>query len=212
MSITLQASPRTAVGSRPSRKLRLQGKIPASIQGEQKEHALVALDEREFLAARRQQEHLFDIEIDGGASETAIVQELQYDAMGDSILHVEFRRVVRGRPIEADVEIEFRGHPKGGILNHLMTQVTISAIPSKIPNSVEVVVDEVEEGGHVLAGEITMPEDVTLVTDGETVVATVTAARGIEETPAAEPEEGEAAEAPAAEAAPETPPAEGDDA
>ena len=132
MSATLKAAARHKVGSRFARILRRQGRIPASIQGEHKDSVHVSIDETEFLAARRHHEHLFDLEIEGGANETAVVNELHWDPFGDSILHVEFRRVVRGQKTEVEVELEFIGHPKGGVLNHVMTHITVKELPSEI--------------------------------------------------------------------------------
>ncbi len=200
MSATLQIVFREKKGTRATRKLRAAGKIPASIQGEGKENLDVAIVEDDFLAARRHHEHLFDLELEGGETETALVGELQWDAFGDRILHVEFRRVVRTRETTADVELEFIGHPKGGILNHLMTHVAIRALPANIPDRIEVRVGELSIGHPLLARDIVLPEGVTLAIPGETPVAFVVIPRGEEEL--AKPEAAPAAEAPAAPAAP----------
>lgn len=208
MSATLKADARKKVGSRFARILRRQGRIPASIQGEHKDPVHVSIDETEFLAARRHHEHLFDLEIEGGASETAVVNELHWDPFGDAILHVEFRRVVRGQKTEVEVELEFIGHPRGGVLNHVMTHITVKALPSEIPDRIEVKVDGLDEDHSLHAGDLELPEGVDLVTDPQAQVANVVSARGEEEAAAAEGEEGAAAAAPAAPAAPKAPPKE----
>ena len=128
MSATFQAKLRDKVGSRGARKLRAEGQIPCNIQGGDGDHINFSIDEHAFFTARRQHEHLFDIEL-GGATETALVRELQWDSMGEQLMHIEFRRVVRGQKIESVVKLSFEGMPKSGILNHLMTEITISSIP-----------------------------------------------------------------------------------
>lgn len=204
MSATLKAALREKVGSRHSRLLRRQGRIPASIQGEHKDHLNFSIDETEFLTARRHHQHLFDIELDGGGSETALVRELHWDAFGDSILHVEFRRVVRGQKTEVEVPLEFIGHPKGGVLNHVLTHVTVMALPSEIPDMIEVKVDHLDESHSLHASDLVLPEGLELVTDPEAQVANVSA-RVVEP----EPSEEEAAEAEAV-PAPVAPPKEQD--
>ena len=194
MSARLNAEMRDKLGSRWARRLRLQGRIPASIQGEGKDNLNIALDEEQFLTARRHHEHLFDIELGAGSTETTMVRELQWDQMGERIAHVEFRRVIRGQETEAEVELEFTGHPKGGILNHLMTHVTVRADPTNIPDSIEVFVDHLEVGLHLTVGDLTFPEGVRAGMPPETPVATVVVPRGeIEEE--VEPVEGVPVEA-----------------
>ena len=53
MTATLQTTPRPRLGSRAARILRLQGRIPISLQGEGKEALHLSIDEHTFLAARR---------------------------------------------------------------------------------------------------------------------------------------------------------------
>ena len=207
MSATLKGEKRGKLGSRSARVLRARGRIPACIQGEGKENLNLSIDEHEFLAARRHHEHLFDLEMDGGETETALVRELQWNALGEKIIHVEFRRVIRGQKTEAEVELEFTGHPKGGILNHLMTHVTIEALPSEIPDSIEVKVDGLEPGHPLHVRDLVLPEGVSIVgLPAEAQVAVVSVPKGeVEEEAEAEAVEEGAEAAPAPEAAPEAP-------
>lgn len=195
-SLTLKAQKRADLGTKASRELRAAGRIPANVQGDGA-HLDFSLDEAEFLASRRHHVHLYDIDIDGDV-ETAVVRELQWDACGDRLLHIEFRKVVRGVAIESEVGLEFYGHPESGILNQLMSHITVRCIPSMIPDSIRVRVDRHAEGDHILAGELEMPESVELAADPDTEVATVVAAKhrpAASET-AGEGEEGEAGAAP----------------
>jgi len=202
MTATLKTAQRTSVGSRPSRRLRIQGRIPVSLQGEGKEALLLTIDEHEFLTARRKHEHVFMLEFEGGGSDSVMVRELQWDPLGDSIVHVEFRRVDLTRETEALVPLEFVGHPKGGVLNHLVAQVTVAAIPSNIPDSIEVKVDAMELGHPLFARDLKLPEGVRLVTPPNTSIAVVVIVKEEVAAPVAvaAPVEGEAA--PAAAAAP----------
>ncbi len=204
MSANLNGAVRDKLGSRFARKLRLQGRVPASIQGENKDNVHFSFEEAAFLTARRHHEHLFDIQMDRGEAETALVNELQWDAFGERIVHVEFRRVIRGQKTEAEVALDFIGHPKGGILNHLLTHLTVLALPSEIPDLLEVKVDSLEPGDHILAGEVPLPEGVELASDPEAQVAVVAVPKGDEDEAAAEEEaEGEAADEAGGEAASE---------
>jgi len=189
-SQVLKAQKRTQLGSRASRQLRAEGKLPANIQGEGN-HVDIAIDEREFLASRRAHVHLYDIDVDGEV-ESAVVRELQWDTFGDNLLHVEFKKVTRGVETESEVALEFTGMPKGGVINHLVDHVTIRCIPSLIPDSLVVSVDGLEAGAHVKASDIRLPEGITLGIDPGIDVATIVGGGDEGEEAAEEGEEGEA--------------------
>lgn len=199
-----------SLGTRQSKKLRLQGFIPCSVQGEGKPNVDCAIPEVEFLAARRHHEHLFDIELEGGETETALVRELQWDTTIEKIMHVEFRRVIRGQKTEVEIALAFEGHPKGGVTNPLITHVKVMALPSEIPDELVIAMAEATPGDTLHASDIQLPENVDLVTEPETPVATVTIPKGIDEDEpeAAEGEEGAEPTAEGGEAAPEAPSAE----
>ena len=145
MSATLEAQKRTKLGSRDARKLRMQGRIPCSLQSDQHDPIAFSIDEDQFLAARRAHEHLFDLEF-GDNSEAALVNELQWNTFLGRIIHVEFRHVIRGQKTESEVGLTFKGNVKGGILNHLVTHLTIRSLPSQIPDEILVDVDGLEPG------------------------------------------------------------------
>ena len=144
------------------------------------------------------------IDFEGGGADSLMVRELQWYPLGEEIVHVEFRRVDLTRETEADVPLEFVGHPKGGVLNHLVALVKVAAIPSKIPDSIEVKVDAMELGTPLFARDLKLPEGVRLVTPGNVSIAVVVIVKEEVATPApaAAPAEGEAAPAAAAAAAP----------
>lgn len=177
MTLTLKAELREKVGSRYSRKLRAAGRIPCSLQSP--DHAPIAfsLDEAEFLGARRKHEHLFEVVI-GKKKYPAVVRELQWNYLTDAINHAEFQTVVLGVAMESEVSLSFVGTPKDGVLNVLMDHITISSLPSLIPDSIEILVGNLVDGDQVEAGEIKMPEGCTLVTEADHQVAIVSGAGG----------------------------------
>ena len=176
-SASLSCGRRTKVGSRDARKLRREGRIPASLQAEgEHPHVNLHLGAVEFLTSRRGHVHLYDLDIDGDA-QSAVVRELQWDALGDHIIHVEFKRVQRGVETDSEVELAFYGQVEEGVLIHNVTHITIRCLPSLIPDSIEVKVEGMVTGTHIKAGELEMPEGVSLVTAPDLEVAVVGALR-----------------------------------
>ena len=175
MSTTLQAAVREKVGTRHARALRSGGKIPSSLQAAaDKPHLDLFIDEEEFLAARRNHQHLYELTI-GGEVETALVNELAWDVFGERILHVEFRRVDRHQKTDVPVPIEYFGTPKSGLLVHLLSELIVRTTPDNIPNSVVIKAGDLEPGSVVTAGMVELPEGVELSSevDPSTEVARV---------------------------------------
>jgi large subunit ribosomal protein L25 len=182
---------REKVGSRDARKLRRVGRTPASLQTDgEKPHLNIHLDREEFLTSRRRNVHLYDL-VSGKDTEAALIRELQWDSLGDNILHIEFKRVQRGVKTEAEVQLEFTGHPLSGILNHLVTHVTVITLPSQIPDSIEVRVNDLDVGGHIRASDLELPEGVSLAVPEDLEIAVVSAVKGDPETPEEGAEDGD---------------------
>lgn len=179
--VILSAERREKLGSRPARRLRAEGRVPVSITGEGRPNLDVHVDLSKFHAARRAHHNLFELKI-GSDEETAIVREVQWDQMGEHVVHIEMRRVTRGQALETEVGIDFQGTTRAGAIQHLMNTLQIRAIPSQIPDEIHVDSAVFDESGRetLTAGEISLPEGVELVTDASAVVAQVVAASSLE--------------------------------
>lgn len=179
-SQNLETKTRTRLGSRGSRELRSAGRIPANLQADGKSpHLDFSIDADVFMASRRHHVHLYDLDF-GGKLESAVVRELQWDAFGDALLHVEFKRVQRDVETTSQVALEFVGTPKKGIVNHLVTKVTILSLPHLIPDSIEVRVGELVEGQHIKASDLVLPEGVKLAIPPETEIAIISSPREVD--------------------------------
>jgi large subunit ribosomal protein L25 len=168
----LQSEPRKKLGSRTAAALRSMGRIPASLElTKEAPHVDFSIDADEFMTARRRHQHVFELDF-AGKKEAAIVRHLDWDTFGDSIIHVEFRRVDLKKKTEVEVDLHFVGHPKG-VLNQLMAHVKVMALPTEIPDELEVSVADLEPGTSVTAAQIKLPANVDLVTNPAATVARI---------------------------------------
>lgn len=175
MSTKLNAERRERLGTRQSRRLRSEGRIPVSLRADaDRPQVSLSISEEEFLAARRHHEHVFTLTL-GGVEQAALVDDLQWDTFGDRIVHVEFRRVDLDKKTEVEVPLEFIGNPKSGLLNHPITVLQVLAKPADIPDSIEVRVEGLEIGAMVLASDLKLPAGVELAEEPDTVVANISA-------------------------------------
>lgn len=186
----LACESRATLGSRNARALRREGRLPASLQFEGTGGALhhFSIEEAAFQAAHRHEAHLFDLDLEGGV-QSAVIREIQYDAFGSTILHVDFKGVIRGQLTDVRVPLSVLG-TAAGTLNQAKDAIEVSCLPKDIPDTIEVNVDGMAAGTQLHASQLTLPEGVTLSAEEakeDEVVINI-----VEQKAAAEPEaEGE---------------------
>ncbi len=198
--LTTQA--RSGSGSRVARQERAAGNIPVIIYGHGQGNLERTVDAHALGLAFATTDQVFNLEIDG-KNESCLVKEVQYDTFGQYVLHVDFARIDLSEQVSVEVALEFRGDPIGvaaggtQIIHHPALAVNCRA--DSIPDTIVVEVSGLDMSESLHAGEIQLPEGVTLdegqIAAGEQVVAVVpprtNVAEDEESEEAAEGEEGE---------------------
>ena len=200
--ITLPAATGRTTGTRPSRRLRAEGRVPATVYGLGTDAASVSVDWRELRSALTTDaglNALINLEIDGHASELTIVKDLQRHPIRRSVLHVDFLRVSRDVAIEVDVPIVLHGEAEevtknDGVVEHLLFQLAIRAKPGAIPNEITVDISGLTINEAIRVGDLTLPAGVETDADPEEPIVLGQPPQVEEPEVAAEGEEAEAAE------------------
>ena len=211
---TLIAQRRPDAGKGPAGRVRREGLVPAIVYGLGSENVSVSVSQRELmhiLSGGTGMNTLISLNIDG-TEELAIARQLQRHPVKGTVIHVDFVRVRADQTIQAEIPVhltgEAEGAVRGGVLEQLVHTLTVEAKPSDFPPSIEHDVSALEIGGQVYVRDLTVPPGVTVLQNGDDLVAQISAPRVAE---AEEVAEGEAAEGAAAEggsAPAEAPPAE----
>ncbi|MGE3620454.1 MAG: 50S ribosomal protein L25 [Acidimicrobiia bacterium] len=204
--ITLTATPRPVHGTRPSRRLRAEGKVPGVVYGVGGAPVPVTVVWRELRAALVTDQGLnavIHLDVDGEVAPT-LVKELQRHPVRRDVIHVDFLRVDLSKPVDADVPIHLEGEAievlrtTGGVVDQVLTSLTISAKPDQIPAQLVVDVSGLQVGDTIRVGDLALPAGVvTAVDPDEAVVTTSVVFADVPEGGAAG-EGGEGGEAPAA--------------
>jgi large subunit ribosomal protein L25 len=180
MSDTLQVEKREKLGTIASRRLRDTGMVPVVLYGHGEPSAHFAVSARELKMAVRH--HSRTINLAGAVNETALLADIQYDALGIEILHLDLIRVNLQEKVEVTVAIHLKGDSvgvrSGGILLENTHQVQIRCPAGAIPDSLDLDVTALDLGDHISASEIKLPPDVELITSGDTVIAHVEKPKG----------------------------------
>ena len=153
-----------------------------------------------------------DLSVDGKAARPVLVSAVQVHPVNRRPLHVDLFVVRMTEELTVDVPLVAIGEApavtlQGGTLLHPIESVRVRALPDHLPQSIEYPVESlVDFEVTVHVRDLVIPSDVTLLTDGDEIIAKVQAPR-VEEVIEVAPVEGEegaaegeeAAEAPEAE-------------
>ena len=189
--IRLSAETRTEFGKGGARRTRRAGKVPAVIYGHGADPRHVALVAHDLAHALRKggSNALLTLDVEGG-EQLVIPKSVQRHPIKGYFEHIDLLAVRRGEKVTVDVAITVVGDVvPGGLLNQENTTVSVEADATDIPTGFEVNIDGLEIGGQVTAGDVALPDGVTLITDAESLVL------AIAEAPTAEDLEAEVAEA-----------------
>jgi large subunit ribosomal protein L25 len=170
---TLATQPRPAHGSRASYKLRAKDLVPAILYGHKEAVVPVALQKVELQTALRHHARVVELQLDG-KSETAVIQEIQYDHLGNDVLHIDFKRVSRDERIAVTVSIELKGTPAGighgQILEQPLHQVQIECLALAIPESIRVNITDLKPGEPIHVRDLVLPPEVKALSSPDLVV------------------------------------------
>ncbi|KPK81180.1 MAG: hypothetical protein AMJ81_10825 [Phycisphaerae bacterium SM23_33] len=186
----LKLSKRDRLGTRAARRLRQQGLVPAIIYGHGEENTPVGLPRHDIELAVRHGERLLKAELDG-REQNFLIKDVQYDYLGQGILHVDLTRVSLDERVEVTVPVVLRGRPvgvdaEGGVLTQLVNEVACDCLVTEIPEELSIVVGELHVGESVRVSDLQLPARVRVLAEPETLVATVTVVAEEEVVPAAE--------------------------
>jgi large subunit ribosomal protein L25 len=191
--IVVAAESRTATGKNENRRLRVQGKIPGILYGVHKETIPVSVSPKEITAILRSaagENTLFDLDL-LGKKRKVILKEFQVEPLKGHLLHADFYEIALDRVLEVKVHVELHGIPtgvkvEGGILDFVTRELEVECLPANIPEKIVVDVSELALGKNLRVSQITAPPNVTILTEGDIVIAHVVAPRAEEVAPAAE--------------------------
>lgn len=181
---TLVAEPREQHGSRPSRRARAEGRIPAVLYGHGIDPMSISVDGRELRSALHGEagaNTLLSLKI-GSDTHLALARQLQRHPVRNTVIHVDFQVVSRTERISVDVPIVLVGEAKGvtnadGMVEQGVHTLTVSAPASDIPNQIEVDISGLRVGDSIRVGDLTLPSGSTTDVDPEEpVVLAISAA------------------------------------
>lgn len=180
--ITLEAKQRS--GSPAA--IREQEMIPAVYYGAGKDAVSVSVGVKEFTKVLKEAGETTAVILTiGGEKISTIIHDMQHDNITGAVTHIDFLIIDMKKELEVSVPLEFTGTAEAeknglGTITKAIHEVQVSALPAHLPHSLEIDISglaTLEDQIHVK--DIALPKGVTMITDGDEVVAMV--ARFVEE-------------------------------
>jgi large subunit ribosomal protein L25 len=198
---SLAAEPREITGKKVA-AIRRSGRVPAVVYGHGVASESLSLDAHEFDQLRRHAgpNALIDLSVHGKKARPVLVHGVQVHPVNRRPLHVDLFLVRMTEELTVDVRLEATGlapavDRDGGTLLHPTEHVRVKALPDHLPQSIEYSVESLDDFEKVIkVSDLTIPSDVTLLTDVDEIVAKVQPPR-VEVEPEPEVVEGEEAAA-----------------
>jgi large subunit ribosomal protein L25 len=172
----MKAEVRTSAGSRSSRGLRREGRIPAVLCGHGVETRPLHVSVREFDEARKQHARVILLQL-AGATEPAIIHDVAWDTITQEPLHVDFQRINMNEKVVVEVPIKTKGPSKGeaegGILVVQLDQVRVRCLPLEIPDQIDVDIRALLQHDSIHVKDLVLPKGLEAVDAPEALVLSI---------------------------------------
>lgn len=190
----LNGQKRETVGKKASRLLRKEGLVPCNIYGEHTEDgkpvamsfAIAMADLRKVIYTPHI--YVLNLNIDG-TERKAVIKELQFHPVKDTVLHVDFYEVNEEKPLTIGIPVKLNGLAQGvrdgGKLNLSIRKLNVTAPYKQIPEVLDIDVTGLELGKSIKVRDLSF-EGLELATPADVVVCSVKATRASRSAAAAE--------------------------
>src|ERR1700761_6267822 len=138
----LKVTPREAGHSRATRRLRRSGAVPGVVYGGGEDPVAFQVGERTLRHALQDSGAVMQLEVEGGSSGPVVVKELVRHPVTGLTMHLDLLRVRMDVAIQSTTILELTGSEdapgvrEGGVLEHVVRELAIEALPGSIPDTI----------------------------------------------------------------------------
>lgn len=186
-SIELVAEKREITGKKV-RSLRKEGFVPATVYEKGKDSINVRVPYIPLSKAYASAGLGQPVELTVGSKKLlTMIKDVHVDPAKNTIMHVAFHAVNANDPVEAEIPVhimegEIPAEKAGNFIVRPNDSVTVKALPANLPERFELSAEKLENpGDHLTVADLKIPTNVEILTEKETVLATVEEPRKVEE-------------------------------
>jgi large subunit ribosomal protein L25 len=197
-TLVVKGQKRKSLGKKEAKQLRSQELVPAVLYGTTEPiHFSVPFSEMRPLVYTPEV-HLVNLDIEGTVY-SAIIQDIQWHAVEEQILHIDFLKVEADKKVKVDLPIKIVGMAKGikagGKLKSNLRKLKVKALAKDLPDAIEINVTKLGIGQSIKVGDLAL-DNIEILDKKTNVIVAVTvtrAAKGAAGAAVAEEDESETA-------------------
>ncbi|WP_147535876.1 50S ribosomal protein L25/general stress protein Ctc [Bacillus marasmi] len=195
MNVELEARERTGSQRSILKSLRDNGDIPAIIYGANTGNQTVSVNVGDLMKTIRDngRNSVISLQVEGKSC-NVILSDYQKDPVKQDIIHADFLTVDMTTEISVNVRIQLDGEPQGvkdgGVLQQTLHEVSITATPDQIPQSININISDLQVNEHMTVADIYTANQFTINHDPEEVLVTILPPKQEKEISTGEQQEG----------------------
>ncbi len=185
---------RAKQGTGASRRLRITGRTPGIVYGGTGEPVLIEIDHNTLWhAIKKEAFHGAILEMElGGKDYKVLLRDLQMHPYKQQVLHIDFQRVEARTRMTVKVPVHYSGEEESPaiktencIVNHVLTEMTVSCFPAEIPEFIAVDLSGLTKSSSLRVKDVVLPKGVKAVAKGQVNPVMVSVTPIVEEVEAA---------------------------
>jgi large subunit ribosomal protein L25 len=178
-SVVIKGKKREAVGKKDSKRLRGEENVPCVLYGgDEPIHFYAGFNEFRKVVYTPSV-FLIDLDIDGTVY-SAIVQDTQWHAVEEQLLHVDFLLIKDDKPVKIEVPVQTvglaKGITQGGKLVSNLRRLKVKAIAKNLPDTIDLDVEGLGIGDSIKVGDIKI-ENLEVLNNKSNVIVSVNVTR-----------------------------------
>ncbi len=174
---------REGLGKALTKTVRNEGKVPCVLYGA-KNHIHFSIYREDFkMLVYTPNTYRVQLDIDGTIYK-AILQDMQFHPVNDTIVHADFFEIDETQNVEIDIPVKFVGNSigvrQGGKMVVKSQKLRVRALPKNLPDSIDVNIETLEIGKSIKVADITV-ENMILLDSPNNPIVTVKTTRAAAE-------------------------------
>lgn len=195
-TISLEGQKRDSAGKKSAKLVRKEDRVPCVMYGGE-DNISFSVKYNDLLKIVYTDAFLkVNVTVDGKSAD-ALVKDIDFHAVTDRIIHVDFQELVPGKLIKTEIPVKTEGRAKGvivgGVLELNLRRLSVKATPEQLVPFISIDVTELEMGKSVKVQDL--KTDLKVLTPAGIPIARVIVPRAMRSDETKEEGEGEGEEA-----------------
>ena len=176
------------------KQLRKEGWVPGVIFGKGAEPVHFKVPSMTLSKFLHHSGQVFEVEVESAGKHLVNVQEIQWNHLGNELIHVAFHKLQAGQKTKITIPIHWvgdaKGHKEGGVVHHAYNEVELEGLPKDMPEFYEIDITELELNGSYHFSDLTPPKGCTFTNTEDHMMVSIHMAKIVEEVAPEVTEEG----------------------